>query len=307
LPPLFLVWANLHGGVGLGLLAIGAVLMVETIRTRRLPWPLIGVFVACLAATALTPLRLELWTLLATYGQKGKISRISEWMAPEPPPAYLAFWAIAVLLLVSAVLFVRRSDRTAQRLTAISLIALPLALSAHRQVPAFLLVAMPATAALLDTARRRTAPRPPARDHNLVNTGLATLAVVVAGVWVLSLRSQPPPRLNWRPIAEDAILAVRTCQAPFYNAFDLGGVLIWFVREQPVFIDNRNDPYPATLLERSLDVETTGDYRALFDEYGIRCAAVEVDTPTERTLRQDRRWLRTYADDRHAVYIRPGS
>lgn len=305
LPPLFLLWANLHGGVGLGLLAVGAVLVTEVVRSRRVPMTMLVVVLACLAATAVTPLGFELWILLAAYGQHAKTRQISEWMPPGAPPEYLAFWLFAAAVPLCTVWLFRRLDQPGLRLAAIASAALPLALTAHRQVPAFLLVGVPAAACLLDAARKHRDSRP-AHDRSPVNTGIAAAVALLTFAALLRLWHPSATRPDWRPIADGTIQAISACDRPFYNSFELGGVLIWFVRDQPVFIDNRNDPYPLELLERSGAVETTGDYRDLFAEFGVRCAAVEVDSPTERRLKADADWRLTHADRRHAVYQRAG-
>ena len=52
-----------------------------------------------------------------------------------------------------------------------------------------------------------------------------------------------------------AVAAVRGCPAQIYNRFYDGGFLIWFVPERPVFIDNRQDPYPSPFILETTEVE----------------------------------------------------
>ena len=46
-----------------------------------------------------------------------------------------------------------------------------------------------------------------------------------------------------------AAAAIRQCHAPIYNGYNEGGILVWFVPGQPVFIDSRQDPYPVSLVQ----------------------------------------------------------
>jgi hypothetical protein len=301
LPPLLLVWANLHGAVGLGLISIGAVLVCETIVARRVPIRLLAAALTAFAATAATPLGVGLWDLLIAYSRRTKTHGISEWMAPAPPPDYLAFWGIAALLVVGIVRW-RRLSVAARRLVAIALATLPLALSAHRNVAMFLLIAVPAVTALLIDSKHHPASAP-GRDITTGNAVVVAFAAAIGAVFVARVWLQPPSRLGWHPISPTAIEAVRQCKQPMYNALTVGGILIFFVPEQPVFIDNRNDPYPVDLLEANLKLEQSGDYSRVFAEYGITCAVVGPDSFTDARLMADRGWQSTYRDDQVAVYI----
>jgi hypothetical protein len=302
LPPLFLAWANLHGGVGLGLISVAAVVVSDALLQRRLSLQLIAAAAVSFVVTAATPMGMGLWQLLIEYSKRTKTVGISEWMAPEPPPEYLAFWAVTLLLIVAVVWRWRRLSIPGQRLVVISLVTLPLALSAHRNVAMFLLIAVPALSALLaDPLRAPSAP--PARDVRTGNAVVAATAFALAVAFVGWVWMQPPRRLGWHPISGEAINAVKACQQPMYNALGIGGILIYFVPEQPVFIDNRNDPYPVNLLEANLTVEQSGDYRALFADYGIRCAVVEPDSFSDVRLNADPDWQSTYRDQQFAVYV----
>lgn len=65
--------------------------------------------------------------------------------------------------------------------------------------------------------------------------------------------------------------------------------------ERNVFIDNRQDPYPAELMREHIRVETTGDYGDLFARYSIRCAFLPRETLLARRLTADG-WSPLYQD-----------
>ena len=62
-----------------------------------------------------------------------------------------------------------------------------------------------------------------------------------------------------------------------HNHYYSGGPLIRFVPEQPVFIDGRQHPYPASFVVKHFEIEDSGNYRPLFERYGIRCAVLPPD------------------------------
>ncbi len=96
----------------------------------------------------------------------------------------------------------------------------------------------------------------------------------------------------------------RSCRPPLYNTYPDGGPLIWFVPEQRVFIDSRQDQYPIALIQDASRVEATGDYRELFERWGINCAALPPRSPTVAALNRDG-WHQRYRDTFWVVLEKP--
>jgi hypothetical protein len=146
-----------------------------------------------------------------------------------------------------------------------------LAARAQRNVPVFLLVAMPAFSRLLWEGQVATSTRPEpwrsALHLGVLTAGAGAAAAFVAFVWLAR-----PDRLGWRPMSPEAASAIRACEPPIYNAYNEGGYLVWFVPGQPVFLDSRQDPYPVALVQAHIRAEQQQDYLPLFRRYGIRCA-----------------------------------
>ena len=301
LPLHILVWANLHGAVVLGVIAIGAVVLAETIRTRRIPLELVLVGLASAAMTLVTPLGADLWALLAVHGVGARGDGIDEWMRPGLPPANLAFWAVVAALVAGVLFRVRMLDVSGSRLTAISLAMLPFALTAKRSIAVFLLVAVPAVSVLWS----RAAGASPSKhtDRSKKNTAILIAASVAAVLFVARVWTHPPDTLGWSPIQPGAAAALEACPAPIYNTYDDGGALIWFVPKQPVFIDSRYDPYSVEHFRDNETAEMTGVFRPLFDKYDINCAIVPLGLPIDSALRRDSDWMMTYSDYRHVVYV----
>jgi hypothetical protein len=146
----------------------------------------------------------------------------------------------------------------------------------------------------------------PDTEHPRLNLAIALSAAVLAAGTVAVCWWLPAERLGWRPVPPAAVAALRTCREPLYNRYNEGGYLIWFVPEVLVFIDSRQDPYPAELLTAHIEAERTGDPTALFARYHIGCAALPPASKVAKRLQQDAGWTTLHADEEWIVFARRG-
>jgi hypothetical protein len=307
LPPLFLVWANLHGAVALGGVLVAAAWIAAWLRDRRDLRTLTIVGALCLAATALTPLGVHLWLEIPGSLERLRTYGVSEWQAPQLTRlAHLPFW-IAGAALALLVVIRRHALQSLQALTLVTAAALlfVLATRSERNVPPFLVVAIPAIGTLLGVrARQRHAPEP-ARSGRLHAVALAACALGGAAFVAYAWRA-PLPRLGWSPVAESLVAAIDSCPGRLYNRYDEGGYLIWFKRDRKVFIDNRQDPFPPDLVLAHIEVERSGDYRELFDRYGIGCSLTLGASPLAARLKRDG-WRELDGTAAWKLYQRPAA
>jgi hypothetical protein len=318
IPILFVVWANAHGGVAVGGIVLGVALGVTALRfavrreaaDRRRLKALAVVLPLAALATAATPLGFHLWGFIVESAGRGHAINVVEWQPLWPTTALGAsFWAIALAFAV--LLYVRRRTLAAASwadwvLVGIVVAFAPIAVQAMRNFGPFLFLVGPAASRLLGPDfRLRRRPRAPSPDHPALNLGLLVGGAVIAAVAVVLVWRSPPEDLDWHPIAAPAIAALRGCEGPLYNHYDEGGYLIWFVPERPVFIDSRQDPYPLPFILDQVAVDRKQKpYRPLFDQWGIRCAFLSVDSSTSRTLVIDR-WQTRYRDKKWIVLAHP--
>jgi hypothetical protein len=309
LPLVFLVWANLHGGVMLGFVLLGAAILAAAIaddgpvvQARRVPVALIVSALACVLATALTPLGTSLWREVPASLARLRDYRVLEWRPPSlAEPALIPFWIVAASLAAWAA---RSMWRRAPLVVWSAFAMLPLSLASGRNVPPFLLLAVPAVATL---QRGRASSSHRVRrhvGHLKVNAAMLGGAAVVAALVVASAWTRPWARLGWHPIPKGAIAVIDRCPGRLYNRYDEGGYLIWFARQQPVFLDSRQDPYPLALVREQMAVEKSGDYRDLFARYKVHCAFVPAGTALAQRLRADG-WRALYAGSTWAVLATP--
>jgi hypothetical protein len=318
IPPLFLLWANLHGAVALGGLilvtATGVAALTDRVRLR----PLLLTTVAAGLITAATPMGPGLWRFIGESMARSRQNQIMEWLPALPKgPIEICFWIGAVVFVVTLARRWRRLDSWSDRVVvAAALVMLPLAIRAVRNISPFFLVWAPAMSRLIGPdaglrlpgflhGNRAGSPAPPSPDHPRFNLALALGAAAGALIVVATCWARPVERLGWRPLSPAAAAAIRACPGPLYNRYNEGGYLIWFVPEVPVFVDSRQDPYPAELLTAHATAERTGDATALFARHHVACAALPPTSKVAERLRtQTAAWTTLYADAAWVVLAR---
>ena len=282
LPPLFVLWANLHGSVIVGLILLSLWVAGEAFGSRVLRAPSAGLpklalaVPACALAVALNPNGFVIYTYPFTVlGHRLVMDTIMEWFSPNFHASYN--FSLEVLLLAAlglpALRAVGTSPREAIRAGEILvLLALGHAtLLSQRNGSAFGLLAAPPAAASLALLwqeghglehLRRLAQLPTVRVLGAV---LLTAGLIA---WVPSrLPRQDLPGLGNQVVNPDKWFEYTTDAAKFpiqaegllergswpgnlYHDYEWGGYLIWtLAKTQPprkVFVDGRAEVYYPT-------------------------------------------------------------
>lgn len=305
LPALCVLWANLHAqvvfGIGIACAAAVEALLWSRDRVRQD----LTVVALCLAAPALTPTGWHYWpqvlrTVAVSKGLGLQEYRVPLWLSDAP------FW-IAVGLLAALTVRRRRDLAVATRSDRILLIAAIgsglAAVGAARNVAFFAVVAAPVLARLLNPSSDLEY-RGGRRVPRLVVAVSLVATVLIGSVFVAVRWQDGGARLGWRPISSGAVAAVRDCPDPIFNRLADGGYVMWALPNRRVFIDSRMEAYPLALLQQSRMADLRGEYNALFQRYGIRCALVATPSEMARRLSQDPGMRRTYADRDYMVFVR---
>src|SRR5208282_2428609 len=161
IPPLFLVWLNLHAGFALGpalLLAYGAGLIMET-ALGNTPWQqarpillrVLLLLLACLALVPLNPSGTQLYRYpFDTLRSSGMRSLIGEWHSPDFHAGlyrtFLLLWLLLLIALASS-----RSRPKGRVIVPLVLVSFA-SLDAVRHIPIFVLLSIPVIAAALPAA-----------------------------------------------------------------------------------------------------------------------------------------------------------
>ena len=343
IPPLFLLWLNLHAGFALGpalLLAYGAGLIMET-ALGDTPWrqarPIVVrvllLLLACLALVPLNPSGAELYRYpLDTLRSPGMRSFIVEWFSPD-----FHEWLYRPLLLVWLLLLIAlatsscgsgalpRWDGAKPRLHTKGRVIVPLlfaslaALDAVRHIPIFILLAIPVIAAALPVARgdrgesphvskgaRRGAPGP-WRFRPLFNGAVLILMAVFALVkWVSLARNQDAREAEQFPQEAVAFLRAGDRPARIFVYYDWGGYAIWKLYPgYRVFVDGRADLYGDDLLRQfKTAVQLRSGWGDVLDRWRVEAVLVPPSCALAQALLLDAGWRTIFSDSQAIVLLR---
>ncbi|HMU55432.1 MAG TPA: hypothetical protein PKA61_10515 [Nitrospira sp.] len=342
IPPLFLLWANLHGGFVLGL-ALMSVIAVALWSMRLLHtktkwasrfWPMdeSGYAQAELRRLVLLTAASAFVTLANPYGWRlhGEIidslsnqfmvDELQEWqplsLATTAGRGYVLYLAA---LGVAMCCWYRRCEPVRW---AVWLAFLWVSLRHMRNVPVFLVVSLPLAAELTAVAFDRL--------NRLLGAGArATRLGMLAGAVVAALlltwegpdhlhhviQSGTEPARYFQgtsyPIEAVEWIKMHPAQAGarLYNDYGSGGFLLWWMPEHKIFIDGRMPAW------RIGDRRIFQDYVALtrsepvdlsvLEKYAVDWALVRRETPLDRALHRETRWVRIYEDEKVSLYVVP--
>jgi hypothetical protein len=290
LPPLFLVWANLHNAFVLGL-AAALIFAVETLleRDRARLRPFAVALGASVIASLLNP---------AGPGALGRATGFarapSDWIVEERaldvltgPGLVFAF----LLLVALAAALVRGREGIVARLGAPLLwpgLIVPfalLALTIQRSTPYACMALAPFVAAMAPDVLMR--PRVVAPDVPRAAAGLTLVALSAMLLVVLGLGAPREPDLSLYPTG--ALADLRRESGNLLNEFDWGGYLIRYAPEHPVFVDGRvNSLYPrAIVADLQNAVGLAPGYRDVLKRWDIGLVLLRPDRPLAAALRED--------------------
>ena len=339
IPPLFLLWANLHGGFTAGLFTCGILLtvavVVRLVGDARpsvihrldepvLSWPQIRHMALILGiAVSFTLINPYGWRLYAeivqSLGDRFMIDTLQEWQPVSVSHrAGVTYVVYLAGLAMTMVCFYRRVEPT--RLAVLG-IFLALSLRHWRNVPFFLLVSMPLAAEMVRAAIAWVADHVPTCRHR-ARRCLFGVTVAVGAVVVL-LGSEHLERVVWSGLApakffettEYPIEAVQWIQehrsklgARPYNDYGFGGFLLWWLPDEKIFIDGRMPAW------RIGDRWIFHDYMALtsreppalgvLDKYAVDWAMTAVGGSLDYVLNKEYSWVVRYADRKVRIYGR---
>ena len=259
--PVFVLWANLHGGFVIGLMVLAA----YAIRNRNYRWVLLG----CITATFINPygphVYVEIWRTLTDSELR---NNVVEWK----PLAVgtLSGLYIVIYLLAGATAGWRREFI----LPSFFLFS---AISSMRQFPLFVVASLGVVEAAFERMEVFLAVKSGWRQYLLP---LAALALVAAPV--IKVIRHPD---NQAPVAAVTALSTKPCTGNLYNDYDFGGYLIWKMPQTKVYIDGRMPSWKLggeSYMENwKRDLTDTVFRRTDFARYNIRCVMVR---PSRRQI-----------------------
>jgi hypothetical protein len=340
LPPIMILWANLHGGYILGLGVIGIMvagelldrLLLNTTQNSMgwLQWrDLVITLAACTLATLVTPYGFGTWEIsVSTFGMRAN-TIISEWQSPDfNDPMMLPF----LLSLIAMVVLLAVAGKKLRGWEVLTLaVFVYFALSARRQVGVYAIAVMPILArtgwswleawggklqiTLTNQSKkwrtffeRITVPAS-SKENKTVNLLIVgVLALVCWGKLVyVSMPLVVEQQLNPSVFPVEAVEKLQ--QTPpagnLFNEYDWGGYVSWFAPQIPVYIDARADLFGDDFIFHWLDVaNANADWEAEFARWGITAVLIKPERALARELYDHDGWQVVHVNETAVLFIK---
>ncbi len=329
LVPLFILWANVHGGYALGLMLLGSVIAGEVLNRlfgraaapEVMSWreiaTLAGFAFLCGLALLVNPFTFGVWTLpFRTVSIRTLQGFIQEWASPDfhqlfqQPMLWLLFallgaaglsrrgWDWSDLILV--VVFGYSAFLAGRNIAPFALVVAPV-LSRQAQP---LVEALSSRINLPASAR---APIRPVLASALNWLIVILLAVAALGKCFIALEPSSIAKAQAQSLPVRAVEWIRQghVSGPMYNSYNWGGYLMWALPQGPVFVDGRTDIYNDAFLRDYLQVMfVRSGWRQVLDRYQVGWALTERDSFLATMLATQPDWRLAYSDDQAVIYAR---
>jgi hypothetical protein len=307
LPPLALLWVNLHGGYVLGPALIllflagaagDALARLPAAKLFRAQAQALGLtLAACLLVVPVNPngLRMYIYPFQTLHSQAMR-ALLMEWQPPNPRlPLFYPFFLLVGLGALA--LIVRRKNLRVGEVLIFAFFA-GAALHSMRFVSLCALAAIPILAGVLPERSESAGPEP-ARRRLPLQIAAVVLAAGFAG-WFIHRSfagTQAVVRARF-PVEAVNFLEQHHLPGRIFNSYDFGGYLIWRLYPQyRVFVDGRADVYGDAFLTHFVEIyRGEVNPRPEFDRLGVRTVIVEPQAIVAALLSMGHDWKVVYAD-----------
>lgn len=317
---MFGMWANMHGGVALGLAVLFLTAVCEAVESRKLPRSLWLLVLGALAIN-INPYGIEYWNALRPVGGE-MFSMIDEWKSPLAAPALppIAIGFVLMVVITALLAWLKNSERRWSQLAWL-LFFLAFFFSARRNLWPLMNVSLAVAAAnaqSFNTARLLP---------SLFFTPQARVVVravwaIVLLAWIVSVVSPEAfavsngaPRLvpvsRYAPRGMSDWVSQHHPPDPVFNDYLRSGYLHWQLQPQrKLYIDLLN-AYPDDLLREYFEIiKCTPNGKKRFEALNIRTVIIGRWTKQSRILplveylNASTRWKQEYSGPDGAVWVR---
>jgi hypothetical protein len=308
IPVLMWLWANTHGTYELGFAYLALHLLGRWLDGAR-PWLgrerrlLTGAAIA-FALVFVNPYGIELVTFPIDLLSRGDIlSHIVEWQSPD----FRQAWGVALALWIVVYLFAlaRGRHRVTRRDLVVTVPMLLLALWATRNVAIAPLIGLPVVA----RAFARDAEKPSELRGTLVAAAVTVLAMVAL---VMGYQASTEKTFDFAtyPVASMKYVQQHDLLGRHLLTTDAaaGYVILEHYPEQKVFIDDRYDMYPRSVIFDYFTL-TAGKpgWSKVLDRYDVDVIVWGKNSSLASLLDQSPEWRRVHRDATDAVWVRSGT
>ena len=336
IPPLFLLWANLHGGFIAGLLLLTLVTATTAIVrwltdrqllfTAKFDEPLfswtdvkrLAVLTAVSATvTLLNPYGWRLYAeIVDSLSNRFMIETLQEWQPLSMAGLAGRRYAIYLAGLTAAIaLWYRRVEPVRW---VVGVVFLLFSFRHMRNIPFFLIVTVPFCAELLSEGMARLWRLWPWADVTARRANFAAAAVVAGALaWlgpehmqrIILSGTRPAEYFKTTSYPIEAVEWIRANRNQIgqrlYNDYAYGGFLLWWMPGTRIFIDGRMPAWQSgerAILRDYMALTAMDPDFSILRKYSVDWALVKKQTPLEEGLARDAAWSRIYDDEKAAIY-----
>jgi len=315
LPPVFLLWANVHGSFLMGLFALGlygvcGLRSFQSGQVAAAAWTpgqrlrMLLTILLCLLALLATPYgtRLASYPVELLVQHPHLTSLITEWQPLSFSTSY-GLWFLGFMLIVflAQVLF-----PVVYRLEILAFFLFTM-LESCLHVRFLIFFVMAFTPILAQVLARWTPPYEPQKDHPWVNAVLIGVVLAVVVAFIPSRRRLNEAVGEKYPVGAVEYLRQHPVPAGLFNEETWGGFLIWSLGpEHRVFVDGRAEIYDdAGVMVDCVRIKNLeGDPLLLLQKYGIKACLLHQGVPLDTLLATSPEWQRVYQDNISAIFAR---
>jgi hypothetical protein len=302
LPPLMLLWVNVHGGFVLGLVLLGLVALGSTGRKE-----LVIVLLVCGLTTLLTPYGYGLHVHVYQYlSNHFLMDSIDEFTSPNFHLPVYGYFELFFLLVIAGAMFGRRRISTTDLL--LLLFAMNAGLYAVRNIPIaaiIMSVALGPVLASVPFPGRSLLDNMAALEKQFRGHGLAvtvTIASALLSGQVMAIKFDE----KILPVRAVEFIAQRGIHDHLFSTDSWGSYMIY--RLYPgfkVYFDDRHDFYgEAFVKECAKAFLGSRQWREPLDKYQVQWVVMPPDSPLSSLLREDHDWQVDYDDGLAMVWQR---
>lgn len=261
LPFFFLLWANLHGSFVAGLSVLFFVLIIRTLRKRKVETKNAVVLALSVLATFINPYGAGAWReALSSVADRSLQWQIAEWM---PALLMIDFSFIALSVLSFLLVFRYRKKFKAEEV-GIFIVVLLQALLSRRHIPLWVIVAVPMTISGLSffyQEVRKIKKAIPRFRRVYLFAWVGSLVILIFQSFFSIKNASFLSEERFYPGKAVEFIKANLPSGEIFSKYGWGGYLIWELPEKKVFIDGRMPSW-------RWRVHPPDESSAAFDEYG---------------------------------------
>lgn len=320
-PPLMLLWANLHAGFLLGFFALGVYLLGEgweVLRGDRSRLQVARALAIALGVsipvTLLQPNGFALWRYpFVLMGHDTVMGFILEWKSPNFHQRWVRPYELLLLLALASFALSRRSIWAGDLIFLVLLVHA--SLTSIRHIPVFALACAPIVATPLAQIVGRVE-RSLKADGRFGRTAfLATGLALVTLAFGFAAELRGLPRRDWFsytgalrgfPVAACDAIEVSGWKGNLFNDYKWGGYCLWrFYPERKVFIDGRAEVYFDTAFDDYYAIHNVfPDWAERLRKWRVDTALLDRQSYLARVMETSPEWVRVYHDPVALIFRR---